>query len=393
MAFTQLALYNDALLLLGQRALQSLTEDRAPRYLLDGAYNSEAIRYCLEISQPPFASKTLTLSTPSAGTTFSSVHTLPEEYVSVVGVFSDARLDQEVSRYVIEGRTLESDYETVYLRCTSDAYSLSDWDASFGRVVAAYLALETATKISTEDYDRLQAKFDSRVNAVRQLAAAKVPQGRPSAATVTLTNAWRHVYNDALLIMGLDEITSNTDDSNRRAKMDRALDVGLVADMLEDTGWQFGQISTRIQYDPSAEPAWGYQRAIPKPTDLHRIDGLYTDEYMRTPLKRYVDETHYWFTDNDEIFLTYISTDYLVNPDNWPTFFKRLIAARIAKDTAPSLRQEGADVQNAMVIYEEREASAKSNDAMNSPPRILAQGSWTRARYRGGYRGRPGDAG
>jgi hypothetical protein len=391
MAITQLELYNDALLLLGQRRLQSLTEAREPRYLLDGAYNREAIRYCLELVQPPFASKTLLLNTPTAGSTFDNAHALPDEYISVVGVFSDVRLDQEIHRYVIEGRSLETDYSTVYLRYTSDAYALSAWDPSFIRVMGAYLALETATKLSTEDYDRLSAKFDRRVEAARSLAASKVPQQRPSKTTVTLTNAWRHVYNDALLIMGLDEITSNTDDSNRRTKIDRALDAGLVADLLEDTGWQFGQISTKIQYDPSAEPAWGYQRAIPKPTDLHRIDGVYTDEYMRTPLKRYVDETNYWFCDYDEIYLTYISTDYLVNPDNWPTFFKRLIAARIAKDTAPSLRAEGADVQYASDIYNERESSAKANDAMNSPPRLLAQGNWTKARFRGGYRGRPGD--
>ena len=388
---TQLDLYNDALLLLGQRRLASLTEDREPRYRLDGAYNREAIRYCLELVQPQFASKTALLNSPTAGTTFSYTHTLPDDYVSVVGVFSDARLDQDIHRYVIEGLTLQADYQTAYLRYTSDAYSMDAWDASFVRVVGAYLAVETATRLSTEDYDRLALKFNERIEAAKAIAAKNAPSARPSATTVTLTNAWRHVYNDALLIMGLDEITSNTDDSNRRSKIDRALDSGLVADILEDTGWQFGHISTEIQYDPSAEPAWGYQRAIPKPNDLLRIDGLYVDEYMRTPLKSYVDEGNYFFCDYDGLFLTYISTDYLVNPDNWPVFFKRLIAARIAKDTAPSLRGEGADIENANTIHAEREDSAKSNDAMNSPPRRLAEGNWTKARFRGGYRGRPGD--
>jgi len=392
MAFTQLDLYNDALLLLGQRALSSLTEDQESRYRLDGAYNRQAIRYCLELTKPQFATKTLTLAAPAAGTTFDYTHSLPTEFVTMgrEWVFSDTKLDQPISRYVIEGRTIQTDYATIYVRCVSDAYALADWDASFGRVMGAYLALETATRLSTDDYGKIVETFTNRVQSVRELESLKVPADRSAATTVTLTNAWRHVYNDALLLMGLEEITSNTDDSNRRSKLDRALDAGLVADLLEDTGWQFGKISTQIDFDPSAEPAWGYTRAIPKPTDMHRLDGVWTDEYMRSPLKRYSDEGDYWFSDYDTVYISYVSTDFLVNPSNWPVYFKRLVAARMAKDAAPSLvKTEGADFENANMVYEERKASAMSNDVMQSPPRLLTTGNWVGSRQRGNYRGRP----
>ena len=389
MATTQLSLYNGALLLLGQRRLSSLTEDRESRHRLDGAYTRDAIRYCLELVKPNWASKTLTLSTPATATTFDHSHSLPDEYVTMVGAFSDAKLDQEITRYIIEGRELLADYSTVYLRYTSDAYELSDWDASFARVMEAYLAVETATRLSSDEYEKLQAKFMERVQSAQALEAAKVPRGRPSATSSTLTNAWRRVYNDALQILGLEEINTNADDSNRRVKLGIALDSGLVEDLLEDTGWQFGVISTRIQFDPSAEPAWGYQRALPKPADLHRLDGIWTDEYMRVPLKRYVDEGNYWFSDYDEAYVSYISRDYLVNPDNWPRYFTRLVAARMAKDAAPTLVAEGAMAENAMMVYEERKSSAMSNDAMISPPRRLAEGNWKLARLRGNYRRRP----
>ena len=189
--------------------------------------------------------------------------------------------------------------------------------------------------------------------------------------------------------MGLDEITTNTDDSNRRSKLDRALDAELVARLLETTGWTFALTSVKSQYDITLEPDWGYRRVHAKPSDMHRLDGIFQDEYMSHPLKAYKDEGNYIFTDNDEFYLQYISDDWLVNPSSWPTFFKRLVASKMAKDTAASLKKEGADVERANETYKERKNSAMSDDAMAAPPRMLSNGRWSSARFRRNYRGRP----
>ena len=393
MAVDQLKLYNNALLIIGQRELASLTEDREPRYLLDASWNLDAVEYCLEIIKPVFASKDVALSSPATSSVhgLDSVHTLPTDYITVIEVYSDNKLDQPITRYLIEGNTLVCEYDTVYLRYVSNDHvtSFTNWSASFTRVVSSYLAREICLKLTPKRYDEINDLFIDRIEAVKGLEAEKEPGQRSSVTTVTLTNDWRQIYNDALLIMGLDEITTNTDDSNRRTKLDRALDAGIVSETLEDTGWTFALTSTKIQYDPSVEPEWGYQRAHGKPVDIHRIVGLFHDEYMSQPLKAYIDEGSYFFNDQDEFFLQYISTDWLVNPSSWPTFFKRLVAARLAKDAAPSLRGEGADLENAKEVFEDRESSAKSNDAMSSPPRKLANGNWSSALFRGGYRGRP----
>jgi len=383
------SLYNEALLLLGLGELTSNDDDSDRRIKLDGAFSRDSIKYCLELIRPQFASKTSILNTPVAGSTFDWTHTLPSDYVSIITPFSDSSLDQKVNRYVIEGDDILLDYETVYLRYISSAALQSAWTPSFTRVMGAYLARETAYLLSPDSYEHVEIKFKERVSEAQAIELSKIPADRSKASNATLTNAWRRVYNDALLIMGLDEITSNTDDSNRRLKLDRVLEVNLVADMLEDTGWQFGQTSVKIEFDPSVEPAWGYQRALGKPSDLHRLDGIYTDEYQRNPLDRYKDEGDFWFCDYDGIFVTYITTGFLVNPDNWPAYFRRLIAARMAKDAAPSLRVEGADLGNSRIVYEERKSSGMSNDAMQSPPHKLAEGNWTKARFRGGYRRRP----
>lgn len=384
----QLDLYNDALLLLGQRQLADLTEDREPRHRLDGAYNRDAIGYCLELVQPQFASLTAKLDSPAAAATFDYSHTFPADYVSLVGVFSDARLDQEVNRYIIEAGSLLADYDTVYLRYITSDIDIGSWSPSFFKVVSAYLARETATRLSPDDYEKLDLKFKERVSSAQQIEAAKVPDPRSSAPRGTLTESWRKIYNDALQILGAPEITNNDDDSNRRVQLDRTLDSGLIDDLLEDTSWQFGYQSVQIHYDPSKEPDWGHKYALPKPADLHRLDGLYTDEFLQVALTRYDDHNGLWFCGYQVIYCQYISKEYLANPAGWPNYFRRLVAARMAKDAAPTINP--AREERAIADYEERKSSAMSVDAMQSPPRLLADGDWTKSRFRGGYRGRPG---
>jgi hypothetical protein len=388
----QLDLYNGALLLLGQRQLASLTEDREPRYRLDGAYNREAIKFCVELVKPNFASKVVTLNSPGAGNTFDFVHTLPADYTSTIAVFSDPKLDQPVNRYLIEGRTILTDYQTIYLRYIYGSPPISIWDASFSRVMEGYLALQTCTRLAPKEYDKVVAEFNFRVTAAQSINAAQEPAARSTGPSVTLTTPWRHIYNDALLIMGLEEITTNDDDSAPRVRLDRTLDADLVKDLLEDTGWHFGISTIKSFYDPSLNPDWGYKYAHVTPPKMHRMDGVFMDEFQLVPVKNYNHEGNHIFCEHTEIWVKYVSQDFMTNPSNWPTYFKRLVAGRMAKDAAPSLvRSHGADVENARTVYDERRSSGMSTDAMVSPPRKIAQGNWTKSRRSGygNYRGRP----
>ena len=393
MAVDKLSLYNNSLTLIGQRTLTGLTEDREPRYLLDAAYDLDAIAYCLEIVQPVFSRKTIKLNsvTPSAQHDLDNVYTLPDDYISTFKVYSDSKLDQPIARYIIEGNTLSCEYETIYLRyiSTDSVSSFDNWSPSFSHVVSAYLAKEVSVKLAPAKTEEISTLFLDRIDATKALDLDREPVERSSGTTNTLTNDWRHIYNDALLIMGLEEITANTDDSNRRTKLDRTLDAGIVSELLEDTEWTFATTSTKSQYDPSVEPAWGYQRAHAKPDDMHRIAGLFYDEYMQQPLKLYTDEGNFFFTDQDEFILSYITTDFLINPSNWPAYFKRLVASKMANDAAPSLKKEGADLDNSIAQYERRRSSSMSNDAMAAPPRKIANGKWAGSRFKGNYRGRP----
>ena len=390
MAIDKLGIYNDALLLLGQTSLASETEDREIRYKLDDTYNLNAVDYCLELSQPTFANKTIELNSALASSEhdLDSVHTLPSDYISIVGVYSDSKLDQEISRYLLEDDTLACEYPTIYLRYTSNGYELSKWSAAFAYLVSVYLATKLALRYAPDELELIDAAWTRALEAVENLNVKKESGNRAKASTSTLSTAWLKIYNDALQILGLEKIVNNNDDSDRRSKLDTALDSNLVEALLEDIGWHFAIQSMKSQYDPNLEPEWGYQRVHAKPPKMHRLEGIFQDEYMNVPLKDYFDEGNVIFTNNNEFYIQFVSTDFLVNPDLWQPSFRRLVAAKLAKDAGPSIPD--AMVENAMIVFEERDSAARSVDAMQSPPRKLSTGSWVNSKFQGSLNnGRP----
>jgi len=402
MALTQLQLYNRALAAIGQRQLPSIDSPatRETQVVLDDIYQSSdngALNYCLEMAQPSFARKTAKLATAAASAVhdLDSVHTLPADYVTLItrpdgrsSVYSDANLSEEVGRYMIDSGSLACDFDPVYIRYLSNDLSLNDYEPSFIEVVVYYLAKEVATRLDSAEQSRAEELFWSRVKLCRELAEQR---DKPLAekTTYTLDSTLLGIYNDALLILGLERIATVSDSSQRRSVLDTAMNADLVEEILEDTAWVFGKTSTKLEYNPGVEPDWGYRRAFDKPANMLRLDGIYHDEYFQSPVDRYQDEGDYFFADVEEVYLQYVSRSFLTTPSQWPVYFRKLVAAALARDAAPSLG--GSNMDNAMLRYEERKKSAMANDAMSGPPRKIRSGSWVRAAVgdRRSSRGRP----
>ena len=396
----KLDLYNEALALLGRRPLSALDDDTESRYRLDGAYTRVAVQYCLESARPYFASKTTELNSPTAGTTFEWRHDLPEDHIETIAFFSDSRLDQEINRFVREGSSVSLDYQRLWIRYISDSLvdDETQWTPSFVRLVGAYLATQVAPRLAPNEAEAAAKAWGERLAQVRAESSAYESSSRPSKIETTLTNDWLPIYNDALYIMGLAEITGLDDDSDRRQKLDRTLSAGIVSDILEDNGWSFGRTTVELSFDPSIEPEFGYAYAHEKPEDLHIIHGIFCDEYLRVPLKNYHDEGRYFFSGYQRMYIQYVQKEYLVNPAQWPTYFKRLVAGRMAHDAVGSLATDITAtlepremLDRAATEYESRRRSARNTDAIQSPPRMIADGNWSksRTRGRGPYRGRP----
>ena len=379
---TKLGIYNDALRLLGQRVLKTDTEDREPRYDLDDLWDEGGVDYCLETVKPRFATKMVlsTGVTPTLVTEYTYEHTLPADFNALVDLYKDGKLEQEITKFYREGDKLLNDYQTAYVRYVLDfaTVGLTNMPESFARVVSAFFARELAWKYDPDAQEKTQAELTARIELSDSIEQQNEGE-RGSLTQTVLTTPWLTIYNDALLILGREPLASVTDDSIAKNRLDYARSADLVESVLEDTSWGFGIESKQIFYDPGIEPEWGYDFACQLPPDIHRFNGVWADEFYQMPIKLYTQEQGYIFSSYQIIYIEYVSKDFLTDPSLWPSYFRRLIAARLAKDAGPSI--DGADVNNARTEYKDRRREAMSTDAVQQPPHILARGSWSRTRY------------
>lgn len=156
---TQLSLYNGALRILKERKLASLSENREPRRLLDDVWGDGqtegAVKYCLQMGQWTFASRTVQLDySPSVEPPFGYRYAFdqPEDMVRVCGIWSDEYLTAPVLRYIDERHFWCTDWATIFVTYVSNdleyGADLSLWPESFAKIVEAYLAKEIAGNLT-----------------------------------------------------------------------------------------------------------------------------------------------------------------------------------------------------------------------------------------------------
>jgi hypothetical protein len=149
MAATQLGLYNEALRLIGERRLASLTENREPRRVLDDIWNDGVIDYCLEQGQWNFAMRAVeieksTTTIPAFG--YVNAFDKPNDHIRTAGVCEDEFFTTPLLRMVEEVGFWVADIDPIYVRYISNAATygsdLTRWPKTFTKYVAVYLASE-----------------------------------------------------------------------------------------------------------------------------------------------------------------------------------------------------------------------------------------------------------
>jgi hypothetical protein len=395
-ATTKLSLYNGALQLLGERRLLTDTDDVSTRYDLDALYDTDAVDYCLELVKPRYSTVLLQLTgvAPTGDSAFDFAAPIPADFIAMFqdiegrpAIFQDGREESPITRMIREGQEILSDFEFPFIRyCIAHTDpQLPDIPPSFAKVVSAYMARELAWKYDPDAEEMIQTKLEQRVEVSKAVETGNEPQQRGFAPDV-LTDKLRGIYNDCLQILQMPPIVSNTDDSVAKNRISIALDNGLVGSVLEDTSWNFGLQSDQLFYDPSIDPPWGYQYVMSLPSDWHRINGVYVDELMRTPLRDYVQQVDQGtgntliYSSQQIIYVEYVSKLFLTDYENWPDFFKRLVAARMAIDA----NIPGGNKEHAVAQYTQRRREAMSTNAINGVPKRLSMGSWSRSRLYAG---------
>lgn len=339
MATTKLGLYNNALTLLGERKLAGQYEARTPRYVLDEVWNLGAVDYCLELAKPRFANKTVALTTPAASAqhALDKVYTLPTDYKTIIGLYSDDALTESIDRYLIEGRTIATNIDTtIYLRYVSNAPAMSQWTPAFTQMVAAYLAKETASKLNPSKIEETDKIWKERSALVLNLEKIKEPGRRPLVKIQTLDAHWLEVYNGALRIVGLPEIVSDSDDSNRRIALDYALGASFEAvdACIEAARPKFAVVTDALT-GGSTSTEHGYTNVHTLPANYMSLIALYQDSLLDQPIARYFIEGRTIATNYSTIHLRMLRNDS--TNTEWTPAFKRLVSAYLAKEVVSQL--------------------------------------------------------
>ncbi len=191
MSVNKLKLYNDALGILGERKLASLTENREPRRVLDDVWDFGVVRYCLERGQWTFATRSMKYTySPSVEPPWGYRRSFnkPDDYVRTVALCSDEYFLCPLLRYSDEANTWFADEDDIYVKYTSDDPSygndMGKWPETFAEMVSARLAHKAAWRITQSGQKRAEAKdnwkrcmLDAKSNDAMNQPTVFPPQG------------------------------------------------------------------------------------------------------------------------------------------------------------------------------------------------------------------------
>lgn len=194
---TKLEIYNAALRLCQERKLIALTDNTEPRRLLDAAWGSDtdssAIKYCLEMGQWTFATRTLQVDfDPNVSPEFGYRYAFeqPDDMVKVAGVFQDEMCNVPLLDYSDERRYWFSSLDRIWVKAISSlpeyGGDLSLWPETFAKMVEAYLANEIVGNLTHGGPGKMQmvaenwrmAKLNAKSNDAMNKPTVILPTGK-----------------------------------------------------------------------------------------------------------------------------------------------------------------------------------------------------------------------
>ncbi len=192
---SKLLVFNAALLLVGERKLASLTENREPRRLLDDVYDGGAIKTCLEAGFWNFGTRAIKIEfDPSVAPDFGFTRGFakPSDWVrtAVVSASEYFRPPFKDYQFSDEAGFWFADIDTLYVKLVSDGADyggdLGSWPESFARYFETYLASRVAWKI-TRDKKTVAAIQDE---LKRLLKGATAKDAMNSGTSVPPEGSW-----------------------------------------------------------------------------------------------------------------------------------------------------------------------------------------------------------
>lgn len=410
---TVLSIYNASLRMLREGRLSATSDDIPARYLLDDAI-TDVKEVVLEKGQWNFASRSTSVAgSASSNRGFSYRFTKPTDFVRLIAISESSSYYPPAEKYDEDATYWYSNATTIYITYVSDDASyggdLTKWPESYADVVAACLAVEIGPTLTKSEaiIKRCEAIYEQAL----QFALAKDAINR---TVRVLSSSTESIYKEALRLVGKRLLTNFDDDfiSRRIADVDgepatnqsqgrapqtpadeaymemklrRLLDEcydEIVAYLLSEGLWNFGQRTVALEYETSIEPAFGYQYAFEIPTDLVRIVAVSQNGELFPPLNDYLEEGDYYHTNCSVLYLQYVSNhaDYGLDTAKWTPSFKKALAAHLAVEIAPTARMPANHTQALKVEANLRLKNARTKDAMDQSIAQLPSGRLVRSR-------------
>lgn len=181
---TRLAIYNEALRLVQERTLNTLTDDMKSRRLLDGVWDNGGIRDCLEQGLWNCAMRTVKIEyDPSIEPDFGyrRAFAKPTDWIRTAALSSDEYFTAPFDRYEDEAGYWFADIDILYVRFVSDDASyggdLTKWPQSLFKAAAAHFAAEVAPSLTggRSLVDDIEKKRDKRFAEARAKDAMNEP--------------------------------------------------------------------------------------------------------------------------------------------------------------------------------------------------------------------------
>lgn len=198
------------------------------------------------------------------------------------------------------------------------------------------------------------------------------------------------LYNRALMLLGEPALASLSENRAPRRYLDTAWNGGAVNYCLEAGQWKFAMRSVQLDYSPSVEPGFqGLRYAFAIPDDHVRLGGMFRDESMNEPLLDAREESGYWWSNQQTIYIRYVSNDidFGLDMSLWTERFARFVEANLAYEVAMPLTQNQTKMEQMLALRDKQYLrDALSKDAMQDPTKFPPRGSWVRARLDGSGR-------
>lgn len=206
MSTSKLDIYNVALRFLGERSLDSLTEDGEPRRELDAVWSSaNGIRFFLQQGRWKFAMRTQQIDADASVDTqfgYQNAFQLPDDFVHLDMLSADEYFSEPLFRYEIEAGYIFADEDPLYIRFISDdddyGGNYANWPETMALWAGCWIATQIAPRLTSgaklEDLMRMERKL--LVDARSKEAVQSPTRFPPAGSWVNARHSYRYGRRD-----------------------------------------------------------------------------------------------------------------------------------------------------------------------------------------------------